>query len=410
MNNKQTYIRSTKVSLNKANKIKLQKLLEVQSEYSKVVIEFIDILWINKEERMPSLLPKNITENVKTWLSARMIQCAGKQASAIVRGTIQKQKQRLFIYNKLVSEGKTKEANKLLKLINYNSCSKPTVNKVIPMELDERFIKITLNNNTTFDGWLTISSIGNKIKLKVPFKKTKHFNKLAVGKLMPGIRINQNYATFMFSFEHKEQNQKNNVIGIDVGIKNTISCSDGQQTGCDIHGHSLDTIQRKLAKKKKGSKAFLRVQNHRKNYINWSINQLNLKNVDIVKCEKIKNLRSKQKVSRYMSSWTYADIFDKLQRKCEEQNVSIVRVSPTYTSQRCFACGWVCKKNRKGKSFKCTKCEYAFDADLNAAKNISLNLREIGKKERLLQKNKTGFYWTVEGQEHIVPDTQKDRS
>ena len=410
MNSKQTYIRSTKVNLSKANKLKLNKLLEVQTEYSKIVTEFVDMLWNNKEEHIPSLLPKVMTEKVKTWLSARMIQSAGKQASAIVRGTIQKQKQRLFIYNKLILEGKTKQANKLLNIINSISCNKPNIEKVIPMELDERFVKITLNSDTTFDGWLTIGSIGNKIKLKIPFRKTKHFNKLAVGKLMPGIRIDQNYATLMFSFEQKEQNERTNIIGIDVGIKNTISSSDGQQTSSDIHGHSLDSIQKKLSKKKKGSKAFLKSQSHRKNYINWSINQLNLKNVNIVKCEKIKNLRYKQSVSRYMSSWTYTDIFDKLQRKCEEQNVSLVRISPTYTSQRCFTCGWVCKKNRKGKSFKCVKCDYSYDADLNAAKNISLNLREIGKKERLLQKNRNGFYWTVEDQELIVPDARKDRS
>ena len=177
MNSKQTYIRSTKVNLSKANKLKLNKLLEVQTEYSKIVTEFVDMLWNNKEEHIPSLLPKVMTEKVKTWLSARMIQSAGKQASAIVRGTIQKQKQRLFIYNKLILEGKTKQANKLLNIINSISCNKPNIEKVIPMELDERFVKITLNSDTTFDGWLTIGSIGNKIKLKIPFRKTKHFAK-----------------------------------------------------------------------------------------------------------------------------------------------------------------------------------------------------------------------------------------
>ena len=55
MNSKQTYIRSTKVNLSKANKLKLNKLLEVQTEYSKIVTEFVDMLWNNKEEHIPSL-------------------------------------------------------------------------------------------------------------------------------------------------------------------------------------------------------------------------------------------------------------------------------------------------------------------------------------------------------------------
>jgi len=31
----------------------------------------------------------------------------------------------------------------------------------------------------------------------------------------------------------------------------------------------------------------------------------------------------------------------------------------------------------------------------------------IGKKERLLRKNRVGFYWHEVGQERIIPDTQK---
>ena len=43
--------------------------------------------------------------------------------------------------------------------------------------------------------------------------------------------------------------------------------------------HSLESIIQKLARKRKGSVAFKKAQDHRKNFINWSINRLNLKNV-----------------------------------------------------------------------------------------------------------------------------------
>jgi transposase len=71
----------------------------------------------------------------------------------------------------------------------------------------------------------------------------------------------------------------------------------------------------------------------------------------------------------------------------------VVYVCPTYTSQRCSSCGWVRKSNR--------------DADLNAAKNIALNLRPIGTKERLSHKNRKGFYLCEVVQEPIVPVAQK---
>jgi IS605 OrfB family transposase len=407
-----SFIRSSKVSTKFVNKSKLNAFQKVQKEYRKVMLDFIDILWEMKEQKLSSLPSKEITDKIDTWLSARLVQCAGKQATAIVKGTLQKQNKRLFIYNKLQEEKNYKKARKLKLVIDKINISKPAVSEFIPLELDERFVKIDLENDTIFDGWLTFSSIGEKLKLTFPFKKTEHFNKFSSFKMLKGVRLTNKFITFMFECEPKQEVENTNkeVIGLDVGIKNTISCSNGHQTQKDIHGHDLDTIQKKLSRKKKGSKSFERTQKHRTNYINWSLNQLDLANVSTVKCEKIKNLRKNSRTSRYLSSWTYTEIFSKLERLCEEQNVSLIRVSPTYTSQRCSLCSWVQKKNRQGKQFKCVKCGFTFDADLNASKNISLNLREIGKKERLLQKNRTGFYWFEEGREFIVLDTQKDKS
>jgi hypothetical protein len=47
------------------------------------------------------------------------------------------------------------------------------------------------------------------------------------------------------------------------------------------------------------------------------------------------------------------------------------------------------------------------DADLNASFNIAANLQAISKEERLLQKNRKGFYWFEVGKEFIVSSTQK---
>ena len=79
-------------------------------------------------------------------------------------------------------------------------------------------------------------------------------------------------------------------------------------------------------------------------------------------------------------------------------------MNPTYTSQRCSRCGWVRKGNRKGKQFKCDKCGFTHDADLNASSNIALDLPPVWKKERLLQNNRAGFYWNEVGKEPIVPN------
>ena len=398
-------IRSSKVSLKFANLAKKDTLAKVLSEYQRVTRYFIDILW--ELETIPTLPPKSITSLVSTWLSSRLIQCSAKQASGIVRGTKQKFKQRQYIIEKLKKEGKTQESLKLQKIQDAHSLSKPEINSICP-ELDVRFCKIELNRINSFDGWLTLSSLGDKIKLMLPFRRNKHFNKLLEkGKLKPGIRLTNSSVTFMFEMQPLPKVANGITLGIDIGMLNTISCSNGFQSQKNGHGYDLSKILTIMNRKQKGSKAFKRCQAHRTNYINWSINQLNLQGVKQVNLENIKDLRRGRKSSGKLSHWTYRDIFGKLNNICEQFGVQVVHKSPTYTSQRCSRCGWTQKTNRHGKLFCCKHCNYTCDADLNASINISLNLPAISREERLRSISKLGFYWLTLSQEHTVPDVQK---
>jgi len=112
-------IKSTKVSTKFGNTQKLKQLHSFIDEYRKIVSQFVNLLW--KLEKVPVLLPKAITNQINSsWLTVRAIQCAGKQASAIVRGTRKKQQKRLYIYNKLNTEGHYKQARKLKAIINIH--------------------------------------------------------------------------------------------------------------------------------------------------------------------------------------------------------------------------------------------------------------------------------------------------
>jgi len=394
-------IRSSKLSVKFSNKNKKHLISTFITEYKRVTEEFINILW--ELPKIPRLIEKNITQQVQTWLTARATQCAAKQASGIVRGTRKKQDKRLFKYNEFVKKGWNKHAKRLKKFIDKANMSKPDLKNVCP-ELDSRFVKINFENDTTFDGWITLTSLGNKLKIVIPVKKTKHFNSLT-GKLKTGVRLSDKSITFSFESEVEEKT-KGKTLGLDIGAKTACSLSDGQVTKTDKDGWNLDLIQKKLSRKTKGSKSFAKAQEHRKNYIGWSINQLNLSKCKTLRIENIKNIRRNKKSSRYLSHWTYTEIYDKLEQRCEELGVQVNRVNPTYTSQRCSKCGWVRKRNRKGKTFTCDRCNFAFDADLNAARNISLSLRPIWSKERQLHKNISGFYLYEAGQEPIVPGIQ----
>ena len=390
MKDKENIIRSSKVSLKFSNKTKKDRIKLLINEYKKIVQEFIDILWT--EDKIPTLLPKNITERIQTWLSARMIQSCGKQASGIVRGSRIKQNRREYIYKTLIEKGHTRKARKLKKIIEKNKLSKPNINNICP-ELDFRFVKIDMENKTSFDIWITLTSLGNRMKIQIPVKRTKHFNALFQnGVLKDGIRLSENSITFNFMIEKKE-NQNNKVLGIDLGITNLYALSDGKLSVDDPHGWNLTKINQRLMRRNKGSIGFRKAQSLRDNYIGWSLNQINLSELSVLRCEKLSDLRRGEKPSRFMSHWVYRDILRKLEDKCEENDVQLIHTIPVYTSQRCSLCGWVRKNNRKGKEFKCGQCENQIDADLNASRNIVLSLPPIWRKDRLKSWNRRGFYW-----------------
>lgn len=394
-------VRSSKISFKWANSSKKDTVLRFISAYSKVVQDFVDILW--SRDKCPALPGRDITSLVyPDGLSARAVQAAAKQASAIVRGAKAKHSRRLYVLRKLKEEGDTAGVKRLEATIRKNPVGKPELKSVCP-ELDARFCKIDLSPDNSFEMWVTLGSLGRSFgKIELPFQRNRHFNKmLSRGTIKGGVRLSSSGVTFMFELPDPEP-AAGGTVGIDIGHTAIISTSSGAQSLPNKHGHNLETISRVLCRKKKGSKAFRRAQTHRDNYINWSINRLDLKGVAIVVRENIKDLRRGRRSSRALSHWTYPAIVDKLESRCAELGVLVRTVEPAYTSQRCHECGFTRKSNRRGSVFKCRECGHTADADINAARNIAICLPPSGV-DRRSKINRTGFYWFASGQEHVVP-------
>lgn len=398
---KNNYFRSAKTTLKFTNKDKRMQLHSFINGYRLLTTKFIDLIW--ETEKLPALLPKEITEKVQSKYSARVVQCAAKQASGIVRGTRQKQSERLWRIRELEKKGKQKQANKLLKVYNSAKVTKPVASGIQP-ELDSRFIKFDLDNETCFDGWITLSSLlspveGKRQDLSIvfPFKRTKTFNKwLKHGALTGGIRLSKKY--IMLNFKIKKQTEQNSSqterLGIDIGVSTAVTCSNGVTSSCDSDGIDLLSILKKLSRKKKGSKRFARAQTQRKQFINWAINQLDLSSTKEVCIENIKYLRYKKRTNRLLGHWTYTEFIDKILRYCEERNVFVHMVNPAFTSQCCPECDWVQKTNRKAKQFKCKQCGFAADADWVGAFNIR-RVPDLKDLEFKRMDNVNGFHWPM---------------
>ena len=393
-------IRSSQHSLKFATKFKLLELSDVLHEYRKVVQDLVDIYWSGLASKfdpktsnleVKTYYPKETLDSIDTWLSARLKQAAGKQACSMLKSAVKKRQKQYFMLKKLQKQGKnTKHLRSKIdrvKLVKPNAAN-------INMELDSRFVDIQDGNH--FDLFVRLSSIGNRKQIRLPIKKTRVSNKWAKsGQLKKSIRINENCVTLYYEVE-KKTNKGDKTVAIDQGLTTTVTMSDGQVTGKCPHGHDLKSIQQKMSRCKKGSKAFKRAQKHRTNYINWSIGRLNLDGVKTIRLEELKNVRKGRSASRLLSHWTYTEINDKIIQKSEYLGIDVETVSNKYRSQRCFECGFTHKSNRSSEKFCCRNCGSSTNADFNAAKNLMLDLPEVpdcvwGNKLN----RSTGFFWDL---------------
>jgi len=398
-------IRSNKTTLKFANTGKINLINNFVDRYTEMVKKFVNIIWNNDKLTNHAFVDNDICKKISTNVryDSRIRQCAAKQASAIVRGETAKRRKQLYKLAELQRQGKNTKY--LQRKIDNRPLTKPKVED-INVELDSRFIDFQEGNK--FDLFVRIKQIGNKEKIIIPIKYNKVINKwLKRGKLKPSIRLNKDGLTLYFDIPDSKISGKSKV-GADQGVTTCLTLSDGQVTKTNKHGYDLTSINHILSRRKKASKGFRRAQRHRKNYINWSINQLNFKNINEVKLEKIESIRKGKKSSRYLSHWTYTLIKDKLVKLGEDKGFVITEQDSRFRSQRCSKCGWTHKPNRKGKTFKCTHCGFTADSDLNAASNHAVELLKITWEVWQQRLNRVGFFWhEVVGDERIVRHVKK---
>ena len=382
-------IRTSSHSLKFTNKNKHNTLNLFVLKYRNMIQKYVNIIWNKKVTK--SFLSNTECQTIKTNSTndSRIRQCAAKQACAIVNSTLLKHNKRLFKLRQLQREGK--DTKYLQRKISLNLPTKPTI-KNLNIELDSRFVNIQAGKH--FDLFVQITQIGNKLKLNIPIKHTKVSKKwLSLGEMKVSIRLNENYLNLYYEIENKEI-QGNKVIGADQGQITCLSLSDGQVTKKNKDGYDLNNIQDILTRRTKGSKGFRRTQEHRKNYINWSLNQLNFNNVKEFRLEKIKNIRKGKRNSRKSTHWCYILIKSKLVSLSEDKGFVFLEQDNKFMSQRCSQCGFTHKSNRKGKTFTCKHCGFIADSDLNAASNHEVDLNEIPVMVWNDHINRTtGFFW-----------------
>lgn len=366
-------IRSSSLTLQFSTDKKLNTLDIVFDEYARVVNLYVD------KYSQTKILPTFTQIKVETWISARLQQCAGKQAIEIVKSTRKKdfeirQKKYKKVYKYFLQKNRqVKFLSKKMSELRLNYKIKPRFDgKTI--NLDTRFWSLNKSENS-FDFWVVLSSIGNKIKLCLPLKNHKHNKKFNNWKRLSSGRLLRNNGKFKIELIYEKEatvvQKEKKELAIDAGINCLLSCSDGKQIGLE-----LKRLINELNNKQQKSKAYDRKIRQIHNYIRMCVNKIDFSSLSDLILEKLKYIQigTKGKVNKttrkLLKSWNLGLLHLAIEQKCEENCVHLHYVNPKYTSRTCPICGHIDKRNREGTIFKCVKCGFEDNADLNAAKNI----------------------------------------
>ena len=196
------------------------------------------------------------------------------------------------------------------------------------------------------------------------------------------------------SYEVEESNISDicNVVGIDRGINFVVATYDSKHKSKFVSGRAIkqkrahySKLRKELQKRQTPSarrrlKAIGQRENRWMQDINHCISkalvELNPKHTlfvledltgirNAIECVRIKD--------RYVSvSWSFYDLEQKLMYKAKQNQSTIVKVDPRYTSQCCPVCGHIEKSNRNKKIhlFTCKNCGYSSNDDRIGAMNL----------------------------------------
>jgi transposase len=172
--------------------------------------------------------------------------------------------------------------------------------------------------------------------------------------------------------------KKNDSIGLDYGIKTTITTSDGEKYNISIgESKRLKTLQKRLHRRVKGSKnrqkirlaigrEYEHISNQRRDKANKIVSEL-LRNNDVIYMQD-ENIKGWQK--GLSGKQVQYSALGTIKSKLEQSDRVIIIDRSLPTTKWCHKCGNIVEISLSDRVFNCNVCGYSEDRDIKSAKTI----------------------------------------
>ena len=297
-------------------------------------------------------------------------------------------REQLNLPSQLAISARTKAVESLKsvrsKIIKKKKATQP-ISKQCSIRYDKNSITIWFDKEKI--SLLTISG-RKKYPIQVPdyFKQYITWNKCSADLIVKNHTV---FLNIVVSTEKTNIPANDHYVGIDRGIKKIAVTSEKQFfSGSEIKRitDKYEKLKSKLQSKgTKSAKRHLKKLSKKVNRYRRDVNHCIAKKVvqsvnpgSTIILEELtgirQNVRLRKKQRTELHKWNFYQFEQFLKYKAEEKGIQVEYVSARYTSQKCSKCGHISRSNRKNQSqFKCAKCSYQLNADLNASFNIRQN-------------------------------------
>ena len=187
------------------------------------------------------------------------------------------------------------------------------------------------------------------------------------------------YVCLVVDSPEQEQSKAKQSIGIDLGLKDVATCSDGTVISNPKFYRKYEQqlgIAQRARNKKRVRALHAKIANCRKDHLHKASTMLVKNNALIV----VGNLSAAQLVKTKMAKSVldtgFSALKTMLKYKCENAGVLFEEVNESYTTQTCSYCKIISSSSPKGRlglgirAWQCMECGTFHDRDINSALNI----------------------------------------